>query len=93
LACEPANDQTEQEGHVMRVTSTNIVVDVKQLLSSDSGDQLLGDLSTTPGVTKAWVSTRARRLVLVDYDPRVIDSQAILDAVSRRGFDARLVGM
>ena len=28
----------------------------------------------------------------VDYDPKIIDSQKILDAVVRRGYDARLIG-
>lgn len=77
----------------MHATSTNIVVDVKQLLNSDCGEGLLEELGKTPGVTRAWVSPRARRMVLVDYDPSVINSQIILETVSRRGFDARLVGM
>ena len=45
------------------------------------------------GVSRAWVSPWARRLVLVDDDPKVIDSRRILGAVVRHGFDARLVGM
>jgi hypothetical protein len=31
--------------------------------------------------------------MLVDYDPKVTDSQRILGTVVRRGFDARLIGM
>jgi hypothetical protein len=29
----------------------------------------------------------------VDYDPETVNSQKILGAVVRRGFDARLIGM
>jgi hypothetical protein len=31
--------------------------------------------------------------VLVDFDPKLTDTQRILGTVVRRGFDARLVGM
>ena len=77
----------------MQATQANIVVDVKQDLSRQSGDELVSELGGTQGVSRAWLSPRARRLVLVDYDPTVINSRRILDAALRRGFDARLIGM
>jgi len=69
------------------------MVDVKQVLSRQYGDALVTALGRMQGVSRAWVSPRARRLVLVDYDPKVTDSQRILGTAVRRGFDARLVGM
>ncbi|MBS1137275.1 MAG: hypothetical protein H6R11_1229 [Proteobacteria bacterium] len=77
----------------MQATQVNVMVDVKQVLSGQSSDELLSELGGMQGVSRAWVSPRVRRLVLVDYDPKVIDSQRILGAVVRHGFDARLVGM
>ncbi len=77
----------------MQATQVNIMVDVKQVLSRKSSDELISELGGMQGVSRAWVSPRARRLVLVDYDPKVTDSQRILGTVVRRGFDARLVGM
>ena len=44
-------------------------------------------------MARARASLRSNRLVLVDYDPEIIDSQKILGAVVRRGYDARLIGM
>jgi hypothetical protein len=38
-------------------------------------------------------SSRQHSLVLVDYDPEIIDSQRIRGAVVRRGYNARLIGM
>jgi hypothetical protein len=77
----------------MQATQANIVVDVKQVLSRQYSDELVSELGGMQGVSRAWVSPRARRLVLVDYDPKVTDSQRILRIAVRRGFDARLVGM
>jgi hypothetical protein len=77
----------------MSATQVNIVVDVKQRLGRDSGAELVGALGGLQGVSRAWVSPRAPRLVLVDYDPKQTDTQSILGTVVRRGFDARLVGM
>lgn len=77
----------------MQATQANIVLDVQQALGRQSGDALVNELGEMPGVSRAWVSPRTRRLMLVDYDPKVINSRRILDTVVRRGFDARLIGM
>jgi hypothetical protein len=77
----------------MSATQANIVVDVQQKLSRQSSDELVSDLGGLQGVSRARVSTRVPRLVLVDYDPNQTNTQCILGTVVRRGFDARLVGM
>jgi len=65
----------------MNTTQVNIVVDVRQALGG------------LPGVSRAWVSPRTSRLLLVDFDAHQTDTQHILRTVVHRGFDARLVGM
>lgn len=77
----------------MPKTQVNILVDVKQALSHQSGDALVRELGELRGVNRARVSTWTPRLVLVDFDPAQTDTQRILGTVVRRGFDARLVGM
>jgi len=77
----------------MNTTQVNIVVDVRQALSPQSGNELVGELGHLQGVSRAWVSPRTSRLVLVDFDAKQTDTQHILRTVSNRGFDARLVGM
>ena len=74
-------------------TEVNVLVDVKQALDRQVGNELVSELGELPGVNRARVSVWAPRLVLVDYDPLLTDTQSILGAVTRRGFDARLVGM
>jgi hypothetical protein len=77
----------------MNTTQVNIVVDVRQALSPQSGNELVDELGHLQGVSRAWVSPRTSRLVLVDFDAKQTDTQHILRTVSDRGFDARLVGM
>jgi len=77
----------------MNTTQVNIVVDVKQPLSPQSGNELVDELAHLQGVSRAWVSPRTSRLLLVDFDAKQTDAQHILRTVVHRGFDARLVGM
>jgi len=71
----------------------NVVVDVKQALNREVGDELVSEIGGLRGVNRARVSVWTPRLVLVDFDPLLTDTQSILGAVARCGFDARLVGM
>lgn len=77
----------------MNTTQVNIMVDVRQPVSPQAGNALVSELGTLQGVSRAWLSPRTSRLVLVDFDARQTDTQHILHAVVSRGFDARLVGM
>lgn len=77
----------------MHVNSSNIVVDVRKALSPEYGVKLVSELIGLNGVSRAWVSPRTSRILLVDYDPSVTDTRRILGAIVRHGFDARLVGM
>ena len=77
----------------MQTNQANVVVDLKQVLSRKHGDELENEIGGIHGVSRARVSARTRRLMLVDYDPQTVDSQNILSAVVRRGYDARLIGM
>jgi hypothetical protein len=77
----------------MPKTQVNIMVDVKQPLNRQTGDALVTELGRLQGVSQAKVSAWAPRLVLVDFDPMLTDTQSILGTVASRGFDARLVGM
>lgn len=77
----------------MQTAQANVVVDVKEALGRETGNELISDIGGIPGVNHATVSPRSPRLVLVDYDPDRIDSRHILDTVQRHGFDARLIGM
>jgi copper chaperone CopZ len=77
----------------MQTNKANVVVDLKHIPDRDRLGELESELDGINGVSRAQASPRSGRLILVDYDPEVIDSQKILGAVVRRGYDARLIGM
>ena len=77
----------------MQTNKANVVVDLKRAPNRDRLGELESELDGINGVSRAQASSRSGRLVLVDYDPEVIDSQKILGVVVRRGYDARLIGM
>jgi len=77
----------------MQTNQANVVVDLRQMLDEKCIGELESELRGIDGVTRAQVSPTARRLLLVDYNPETINSQKILGAVVRHGFDARLIGM
>jgi len=77
----------------MQTNKANVVVDLKRTPTRDRIDELECELDGINGVTRAQASSWSGRLVLVDYDPKIIDSQEILGAVVRRGYDALLIGM
>lgn len=77
----------------MRKTNANVIVHVKQALDRTKIRELHLTLANLVGVVRAQPSRRLERMLLVDYDPRLIDAQAILATVRRRGHEAQLVGM
>ena len=77
----------------MQRSTSDVMVDVRQSLSTEYGNQLVNELCGEHGVKSARVSIRTRRLLLVEYDPDITDSRLILSSVQRHGYDARLVGM
>jgi len=77
----------------MQTNKANVVVDLKRTPNRDRIVELESELDGINGVSRARVSSRSGRLVLVDYDPELTDSQKILGVVVRRGYDARLIGM
>jgi hypothetical protein len=85
--------KASEEESAMQANRTNVVVDVKQALSNEAGNELVSALCRADGVRQVRISPRVRRMVLVDYDATVISAQRILGTVTARGLDARLVGM
>jgi copper chaperone CopZ len=77
----------------MQTKKANVVVDLKHTQTRDRIDELECELDGINGVSRVQASSRTSRLVLVDYDPKIIDSREILGAVVRHGYDARLIGM
>lgn len=77
----------------MQAIQANVLVDIKQAVSPERGKLLSSTLGALPGVSRAWVSPRSGRLVLVDYNPEQMNARQLLGALAGQGCDARLVGL
>lgn len=77
----------------MNTANANVIVYVRQPVSAEQGRRLREAIGELRGVSNATASRRATTLMCVDYDPSAVDSQRILNAVTSRGYSARLVGM
>jgi hypothetical protein len=78
---------------VMGKTNANVIVHVKQARDRTQIHEAHAAIANLVGVVRAQPSRRLERMMLVDYDPRLIDAQAILASVRRHGLEAQLVGM
>lgn len=70
-----------------------VVMHIDEELSDDQIHNLEEDLSNRPGVMSACVHERARHLMVIDYDPEVAPSSALLANVQRKGLHAELIGL
>ena len=77
----------------MNVYNANIVIHIKESLSSDEIHAMERNVSFDRGVTSACVHERTPHLMVVDYDPRETHSKELLYRVRNRGVHAELVGI
>jgi hypothetical protein len=77
----------------MKNSKSNVIVYVKQPVRPEQARVISESVGALHGVIDAQASQRTGNVISVDYDPRAINSRHILQCVSDRGFDARLVGM
>ena len=56
-------------------------------------DDARAALAALAGVARVAPGRKLRQVLLVDYDPRVVSAQALLDAVRHRGLAPQLIGM
>ena len=72
--------------------NANVVVHIDEELSEEQILEMERKLAFESGVESACVPTRARHLMIIDYDPRQTSSSALLQNVQNRGVHAELVG-
>lgn len=77
----------------MITSKTQVIVYVKQTQPREQTRVLSETIGSLHGVISAKSSRRAQGMICVAYDARIINSQHILQCVSKQGFNVRLVGM
>jgi hypothetical protein len=75
------------------MTTTNVLMHLAAPLDERDLHAVRDALGGLAGVGRVEPGRKLRRVLLVDYDPRVVTAQALLAALRHRGFPAQLVGM
>ena len=71
----------------------NVILHLSGTLGAAERTSIAQAIAAQPGVSRAQLSPKAERLILVDYDPVAISAQRILGSVRDRGITAQLVGL
>ena len=71
----------------------DIVIHIDENLDDERIHALERDLCGKSGVVSACVNDKARHLMLVDYDPSLLQPSGIVRAVRNRGLHAELIGL
>lgn len=76
----------------MHTYGANVVIHVNQDLSDADIINMEQKLSSVDGVVSACVHERTRRLWVIDYDPRQVNSGELLHRIRNSGLQAELIG-
>ena len=75
------------------MTIANVLMHLSAPLDERDLRDVRDTLGGIAGVGRVEPGRKLRRVLLVDYDPRVVSAPALVAAVRHRGFPAQLVGM
>jgi hypothetical protein len=77
----------------MKTSNANVIVYVQRPARQGQARVISQTIGALRGVVRAISSPRSENMICVDYDPRTIDSQHILQVARGQGVPVRLVGM
>ena len=77
----------------MKTSYSDVIVHLPKALDADARARVARALENERGVTSINGSSRARQLMVVNYDPQLISALGVLRTVQAQGISARLVGM
>jgi hypothetical protein len=77
----------------MKSSNANLIVYVQRPVQQGQARVISKTIGALRGVVRAVSSPRSENMICVDYDPRTVDSQHILQVARGQGAPVRLVGM
>lgn len=77
----------------MNSQQVSVVLYVSGAFENDGRRDMERAVARQVGVKQTRGSTKAPRLLLIDYDPIATSAGQILDTVRSRGLNARLIGL
>jgi hypothetical protein len=72
---------------------TDVLIHIDEELDDANIHDIERDVSMIDGVYSACVHEKARHLMVVDYDPEMVETMELLDPVQNRGLHAELIGL
>ena len=76
----------------MSINMTDITIHIDEETSHDEREGLRDTLLAMDGVMAAAYHDERPHLMIIEYDPDVVDSAAFLRAISNRGLHGELIG-
>jgi hypothetical protein len=83
----------KQEARMNMIDLADVTVHIDEDLSAEQRGAIEASLRSFDGVVSVHNGDRSPHLTVVEYDPRRVDSQAILKRVKEQGAHAQLVGL
>jgi hypothetical protein len=77
----------------MKSSNANVIVYVQRPAQQGQARVISETIGALRGVVRAVNSPRSEHMICVDYDPRTVGSQDILQIARGQGVPVRLVGM
>lgn len=77
----------------MSINMADITLHIDENTSHDDREALRDSLLAMSGVMAAAYHDEKPHLMIIEYDPDVINSTAFLQAVSNRGLHGKLIGL
>ncbi len=73
--------------------TADVMFHIDETLDESTVGQVEHDMALYDGVRSACVNCQNPHLMLVDYDPLEVKAQALLGAITGRGYHAEIVGL
>lgn len=76
----------------MHTYDANVVVHIDESLSNHQISDMEKSLAGMSGILSACVHEKTPHLMVIDYDPRTVESTALLQHIRGTGLHAELIG-
>ena len=79
--------------NVMDYKMVDVTLHIDEEIDSTEREELRENLLGMQGVMSADSRSRRPHLMIIEYDPDIIEASAFLDVAKQRGLHAELIGM
>lgn len=81
------------EGETMSDVIVDVMLHIDETLSNEELESIRNNFLCMEGVAAASYHEDKRHLMIIEYDPEVVQSSQFLEEIKVQGFHAKLVGL